>query len=385
MPSSSPSSLADEFQRSWLTSLIGIGLLCLGIWLLTWNEGRAVHHAHSLDEAYNHVISLNPYERIRPELDGHLVHITGPLLIEEPLTEPEYGISIQAVKLKRRVQMYQWVEERSPRDDMDNDLDHSYSSSDYYYVTEWRDKLVDSSGFYIRHGHQNPTEIPLRSYIYISPFVRVGHLMLGNHIKEKFTDYVEVTSDERPERRDVKLHMGIYYHCDDVWNPEVGDIRVQFYYAGLANEVVTVIAMQKEGILVPYTTTKGHRIALLRHGDLSINQMFNAEHYDVRLETWKLRAAGIFILYASSICLARLIKILFFRIPLLRNIVVGDMTSSTNFAISISVSLLVIAIAWILYRPMLGAGLVAAAISPFFYCTIGMYNIAQNQNGYYNR
>ena len=84
-------------------------------------------------------------------------------------------------------------------------------------------------------------EIPLRSYIYISPFVRVGHLMLGNHIKEKFTDYVEVTSDERPERRDVKLHMGIYYHCDDVWNPEVGDIRVQFYYAGLANEVVCFV------------------------------------------------------------------------------------------------------------------------------------------------
>jgi hypothetical protein len=74
-----------------------------------------------------------------------------------------------------------------------------------------------------------------------------------------------------------------------------------------------------------------------------------------------------------------------FRIPFLKNIVLGDMTSSTNFAISVSVSLLVIAIAWILYRPMLGAGLVAAAISPFFYCTMGMYNIAQNQNGYYSR
>ncbi|XP_044266365.1 transmembrane protein 43 homolog isoform X1 [Tribolium madens] len=384
MPSTS-SSLIDEFQRSWLTSLIGICILCLGIWLLTWNEGRAVHQAHSLDEAYNRVISLNPYENVRSELDGHLVHITGPLGIDEPLTEPEYGISIQAVKLKRRVQMYQWVEERSPRDYVDNGLDQNYETSDYYYVTEWRDKVVDSSNFYIRHGHHNPTEIPLKSHTYISPFVRVGHLMLGSEIKEKFNDYVEVTSDERPERKDVKLHMGIYYHCDDVWNPEVGDIRVQFYYAGIANEIVTVIAMQKDGVLVPYTTSKGHKIALLRHGDLNINQMFNAEHYDVRLETWKIRAAGVFILYASCVCLARLIKIFFFRIPFLRNIVAGDMTSSTNFAISASVSLLVIATAWILYRPVLGVGLVAAAISPFFYCTMGMYNIAQNQNGFYNR
>lgn len=67
--------------------------------------------------------------------------------------------------------------------------------------------------------------------------------------------------------------------------------------------------MQKDGILVPYTTSKGHKIALLRHGELNINQMFNAEHFDVRLETWKIRAAGVFILYASCVCLARLIKI----------------------------------------------------------------------------
>lgn len=72
----------------------------------------------------------------------------------------------------------------------------------------------------------------------MSQTVRVGHLSLGPELKDKFTDYIEVTGDERPERRDIKLHLGIYYHCDDVWNPEVGDIRVQFYYAGLAGEMV---------------------------------------------------------------------------------------------------------------------------------------------------
>lgn len=68
--------------------------------------------------------------------------------------------------------------------------------------------------------------------------------------------------------------------------------------------------MQKDGTLVPYTTSKGNQIALLRHGVLGIPEMFNAEHFDIKFTTWKLRAAGLFILYASTVCLARLLRIL---------------------------------------------------------------------------
>lgn len=76
-------------------------------------QGRAVHHDHSLDETYNNAIILKPYDKVNPENDGRVVYISANLAIDEHLTETEYGISIQAVKLKRRVQMYQWVEERT--------------------------------------------------------------------------------------------------------------------------------------------------------------------------------------------------------------------------------------------------------------------------------
>lgn len=62
--------------------------------------------------------------------------------------------------------------------------------------------------------------------------------------------------------------------------------------------------------MVPYETTGGHSIALLRQGNLNINQMFSAEHFDARLETWKFRGIGVFILYASSVCLSRILKIM---------------------------------------------------------------------------
>lgn len=65
-----------------------------------------------LDELVFAAESIDVHTKDEAErYEGRVVHIIGPLRILEPISEPDYNIHVQAVKLRKRVQMYQWIEE----------------------------------------------------------------------------------------------------------------------------------------------------------------------------------------------------------------------------------------------------------------------------------
>lgn len=79
----------------------------------------------------------------------------------------------------------------------------------YYYIKEWRDKLVDSRDFY-RSGHDNPKTIPLATKIFVAEHAYIDQIEIGDSVKKNINNFLDVTSDTRPDDSSVKMHSGLY-------------------------------------------------------------------------------------------------------------------------------------------------------------------------------
>ncbi|XP_058464419.1 transmembrane protein 43 homolog [Malaya genurostris] len=358
----------DTLKSCWLATLIGSILLTAGTCVLFWNEARTISTTLSLEEALNEAVTISasqPYDR---SYERQLIHLNGWITTGEPLTEPDYNIQVQAVKLKRRVQMYQWIEEY-----VENRFGETVSTAQtedrsYYYTLDWRDELVDSRSFYIRSGHHNPSTFPLDSKIHVSERVHIGQYELGEALKDRFSNFIDVTSDTRPEDPSVKLHGGLYYHCNDIWNPEVGDIRIQFAYAGLEGSPYTLVGKLENGKIVPHESSHARKVLLIYPGELSLQATIDLEHQAKRITTWSWRMIGWMLLFFSATCSASILQYITSQSRVLRQFVPNpNFPLSTNLKISFSLALAIASIAWIIRRPLLGGSIFLVAVFPILY------------------
>ena len=111
----------------------------------------------------------------------------------------------------------------------------------YSYDKDWFDVRIDSETFDNPMGHHNPETWTHNSSLKTNARVKIGGFLLGKAVKQKFKDYIPFTSDERPDDRNIKMHAGLYFHSENVWQPEVGDVRVHFSYAGKTGELVRIL------------------------------------------------------------------------------------------------------------------------------------------------
>ena len=94
---------------------VGMGFLLLiaGTVLLFWNEGRTVKTTRMLKEAQGVCVELGDISQVNPEMNGQMIHACGEATTDDILSDGQFGLSVNAVKLIRNAEYYQWVEHAS--------------------------------------------------------------------------------------------------------------------------------------------------------------------------------------------------------------------------------------------------------------------------------
>lgn len=355
-------------------TVVGIGLFFLSFYVLFTNEGRALQTTSSLNEGLSQVVSLEPFSSLDLQNNNHLVHLSAQLRTAQPLHDPNYRVVVQAVKLKRQVEMYQWVEYRESKDYQENG--ETKTETTYNYNTEWKSELVNSRNFDKEIGHQNPSAMAVESVTVVAPEVRVGPFSLSKGLVEQINNFQTLSlRDFSAFHLDPFLSIDddYFYHTQNPRRPEVGDVRVRFSFAGLSAETspfgpaqtVSVVAKQSGDQLKAFKTKSGDTLEILYLEELSAQEVFEKEHQYNSMKTWGLRAAGWLLMFLSIQLTMRIIHTLVDWVPLLRDLVSFGLKIFA-LCVSCSLSLLTIGVGWLFYRPLVAAALGALALVPVF-------------------
>ncbi|TWU45259.1 hypothetical protein Q31b_04300 [Novipirellula aureliae] len=400
--------------------LIGGVLFLVSFPLLFWNEGRAVHTAQGLTEGAGAVVKVNA-EAADPANESKFVYTSGTTTTSDVLTDDTFNISYPGIRLERHAEMYQW-EQDEKRKEKKKLGGGTTTTTTYSYDKVWSDDLINSDDFK-ESGHHNPNEMP-----FPSRQQQATHVMLGGfRLPESLID--QISQDEplpfemeqlpaEIAQKSVIRHDGPNRSPRLYWSPkqkdaateevkaevesvkedgsefavkdieadsdadaeettsteetsgsksgpaQIGDVRVWFTATPVGE--VSVMSKQFGETFEPYQTKAGTQLSMLAMGIVSPEAMIaQAEAANARM-TWILRGVGTLLMFAGLAFFLKPLAVLGDVVPFFGSIVEFG-TTMVAALIAISLSLLTISIAWIVYRPLLGVGLLIAAVAVFVF------------------
>ena len=362
----------------------GLLLFLIAFPLLFWNEGRAVKRAKALETGAGAVVSVQA-DKVDPANEGKLVHVTAKADTKDVLTDPLFKISSTAIRLERRVEMYQWKQNESSK--TEKQLGGGTKKTTVYtYEKVWSDKPVNSA-YFKEAGHENPV-FPFESEKLRANHVTLGDFLLNDSLVDRLGD-----SRKLPVPADYKLPATLSGKSDAAYvhvsrkssapsqvsqeqpadnagdaaltEPAIGDLRIS-WYAVVPHEV-SIVARQTGKTFSAYPVGS-ESILLIADSVQSAEAMFQSAQSANSAMTWFLRIAGLVMMYVGLSCVLRPLSVLMDVIPFLGDLI-GAGISLISFLIALPCTLVTIAVAWIYYRPLLGIGLlvVAAALIVFLF------------------
>ena len=383
-------------------TLMGFVIIIGATILLWWNEGRAVKTADMLEDAQGACVEMPNPDKMDKSLDGELVCGTAMANTEEVLTDTDFGISENAISLSRKVEYFQWVEHSESKSE-DKLGGKQETTTTYTYSQEWVSSPVNSSEFkdpaYQGKNHTWLTindqdlwaeKVTFGAYVLNESLIHsissteavelnVSEQLLANLDRSVANTYATImgapaaTAQTEPAvatadslqtaipdsiKQDNKVDFDYVHQTGNVLYfgrsmnaPQIGDVRVTFEKTVPAK--VTVVSQVEGNTFKPFTASNKKKFQTLRMGKKSIEEIFEEENESNTMWTWILRIVGILLVISGFKSLFSFLETVLKVVPFLSSIFAFGVGIICTI-VGLVYSLIVIALAWIFYRPVLG-------------------------------
>jgi hypothetical protein len=348
----------QRIGQSIVGALIGILLVIGSIILLWWNEGRAVEAIRALERGAKQLVEAQA-NAVDPAKEGKLIHLSGMMEAKAPARDTNFGVGADnLLRLRRTVEMFQWVEHKESHSHK-NLGGSETTETTYTYRKEWTDHALDSSHFHEPGGHGNPP-MPIRSATIDSQDARLGAYHVDRAVLDAVSAFTEFDPGQATSLPSGYRKTGdMLYRGEDPAAPAIGDIRI--HYTAVAAQTVSVVAAQANGTLAPFSDAIGYKIGLAEAGVVPANVMFKEKAHEESVMTWILRVVGFVLMLIGFWLMGSPLGVVLGVIPLFEALAEAG-AFLMALIVSVPLTLTVIAAAWIAHRPLIGVGLIVAAL-----------------------
>ena len=371
-------------KQSFKKIATGFTLFLTATGMLWWNEGNSVKTRDMLKEAQAVCVEMENPSTKDASLEGQLVCGTAITATTDSLIDNDFGIGVNAISMKRTAEYYQWHETKKEetREKSDGSVKKTYT---YNYSKTWGKKPVNSKNFKYSSGHTNVVLAYIENGEQWAEHVSFGAYNLSSNLihsinsfeplKLDFSDnqlrQLDKTTQAAYERYYTPIDLNSndynYVHVNDNQlylgldqaSPKIGDVRIKFEKVPPVHEV-TVVAVVDGDSFKPFKAKNGYTLEKLVMGKKDMAQFFEDEQESNTINTWTIRILGIMMVIGALKLIFGFVETLLKFVPFLSGIVgwgVGVICTVLGFAWS----LIVIAVAWLFYRPVLGITLLAIA------------------------
>jgi hypothetical protein len=368
-------------------------LLAAGTYLLWYNEGRSVATGDAIAEARMAAEELPDVGKLDPTHNGKMIHATGFADTKDVLTDPIFGVMTTAIRLDRKAEYYQWVENSSSK--TQKKLGGGTETvTTYTYSQQWINKPVDSSAFHDpAYVGKNSVRTTVPNETFYAGDVTFGAYRLPSFIINSISGAVPLTVNLTSEDIENLNRQMIHQEVDPVnagletvvdnvalsqtglfdyvhvqsnviylgrspTAPRNGDVRVTFTEVKPAN--ISILAQVIGDTFEPFRASNGNTFSRLAMGTVGAENMFGDAVSGNNTLTWILRAVGALVVFTALKMFMAPLSVLADVIPILGTIV-GAGTGLVAFLIGLAWSLIVIAAAWLRFRPVIGGSLLGGA------------------------